>query len=140
MTTMTTATRTRPITPATIHTYAGSRVRMVVVDSELLDRDMILVGDLICYVRRVDGKGTGEAILVDVTGKGFAVALRRIRSIDWYGTGPPVYRLERDPAGQAEAVRVTRTGRHRTVMCRRCRGDVEPGVPHRDRCTPPDLT
>jgi len=93
------ATQNRPIIPADVRQYGNIRVRMVVMASKHLDTDQVLVGDLVGVVRRVDGKRAYEAILIDVLGRGYAISLRRIRSIDPYGPNhPPVYQITRDPA------------------------------------------
>lgn len=131
---MITATRDRPILGTDISRLAGTRVRMVVMENEQLDRDVTLVGDLVAYVKRVDLKGAGEAILIDALDKGWSIALRRIRSIEPYGLAPPLWKLTRDPEQQQEAARLTRHGGHLDVTCRRCRRNVERGKPHLSEC------
>jgi hypothetical protein len=131
------ATRSSPIEPRDIRRYAGRRVRMVVVDSDQLDVDKVLVGDLIGYVKRVDGKETGEAILIDVTGRGYAIALRRIKEVTTCGLLGPLWMLVKDVDAKdmaAEAARLTREGGHLKLLCGRCGEELEGGRAHRVPC------
>jgi hypothetical protein len=120
---MTVATRQRPIQVADVKSSLNSRVRLVVMANEQLDIDQVLVGDLVGLARRVDGKQAYEAIVIDVLGRMYAVALRRIRSIDsWAPQLPPTYHLIRNPNAPDPdvVVQLTKRGGHLDSRCHRC--------------------